>query len=245
MRAALAEELGEGVSRRLSSTGGCGVVLRNQGRGQRDRRKTGGAESTGRIFSPAVVLGGNPAAAQAGVAVGGFGEVTGVGAKMLRGLEPTAGRWSGVAAVAQGAPLHSERGGLRWLGCATVGEVGMGRRGCHGWFKGSRAWIAAWRQGRKGRGSWPEISAGPLRGRGTQKEDGEANEWARAISERGDGCAGERPERGAPIGGIHRSEGACAMRAERNRAAGEREVWAGRGNRPGTGLPERATQEKD
>ena len=128
------------------------------------------------------------------------------------------------------------------------------QRRCGGWGSwGSRGGLkeasrGSRRAGQEGKAAG--IMAGDrgrflLCGRGTQKEDGEANEWARAISERGDGCAGERPERGAPIGGIHRSEGARATRAERNRAAGEREVWAGRGNRPGTGLPERAAQEKD
>ena len=100
-------------------TGSFRVVLRNQGRGQRDRRKTGGAESTGRSFSPAAGLGGNPAAAQAGVAVGGFGEVTGVGAKMLRGLEPTAGRWSGVAGVEQSFCAG-------WSNVAAAARVGGG-----------------------------------------------------------------------------------------------------------------------
>jgi len=46
-------------------TGSFRFVRRNKGRGQRDQKKTGGAESTGRSFSPVAGLGGNPAAARA------------------------------------------------------------------------------------------------------------------------------------------------------------------------------------
>jgi hypothetical protein len=50
---------------------------------------------------PAADLGGNPAAAQAGVTVGGFGEVPGVGAKPRRWFSGVGARQCGVARAEQ------------------------------------------------------------------------------------------------------------------------------------------------
>ena len=82
--------------------------------------------------------------------------------------------------------------------------------------------IAAWRQGRKGRGSWPEISAGPLRGRGTRKEDGEADRWGRLVSGKG---RGRRACGLASAGRNWASRGVWGP----GLSAGEQACWAGRG----------------
>ena len=84
----------------LDPTGGFRVVLRNQGSGQRGRRKAGVAESLGRSFSPVAGLRRIPAAAQAEVEGKGLGVRLGVEVELRRGLAGVELQRSGMATTA-------------------------------------------------------------------------------------------------------------------------------------------------
>jgi len=114
-RAALAEESKEGVSRRLSSTAGCGVVLRGWTVGQGGRRWAGGEELRRGQSSPEAVRRGNSGAAQAEVGEERPGEDPGRAAELLRWFAGVGARRCGVARVEQSFCAGGTMG-RRWLG---------------------------------------------------------------------------------------------------------------------------------
>ena len=127
-RAALSEESKEGVSRRLSSTAGCGVVLRGWTVGQGGPRTTGGEGIPGRSGSPELSSGRNSGEVGPDVGDGGLGGVPGAQANLLRWLGLAVERRSTAGTAAQGARCGgAERGGALGLVRLRQGDVGCGR----------------------------------------------------------------------------------------------------------------------